>query len=506
MNGASSWARDVVSFGPFHLFPAERLLKKGDKPLQLGGRALDVLIALVERAGEVVTRKELIARVWPDVTVEEANLRVYIANLRKALGDGGEDDRYIVTVSGRGYSFVAPVTRSTSQPSSTPPSPPPRETSFPDRLHRLPPRLTRMIGRDDTVRTLSAQLMMWRFVSIVGAGGIGKTTVAISVAHALLDGFRGAVFFVDLAALVDADLVPTAVASALGFMMQAEDPLRSLAAFIGDKKILLVLDNCEHVIDIAAMLAERIVSEAPQAHVLTTSREALRVEGEHVHVLYALDCPPEDADLTATAVLPYPAVQLFMERAAASGHGAALSDIDAPVVATICRRLDGIALAIELVASRASSLGIRGIAELLDNRFGLVWHGRRTARPRHQTLNAMLDWSYNLLSPHEMAVLARLSVFVGDFTLEAARSVASDAETDEARTVDEARTTEAIASLLAKSLISRTELYGGVYYRLLETTRAFAQAKLAERGEANRVARRHAEFFCDFLQHDQFLR
>jgi predicted ATPase len=204
-----------------------------------------------------------------------------------------------------------------------------------------------------------------------------------------------------------------------------------------------VLDNCEHVIDIAAMLAERIVSEAPQAHVLTTSREALRVEGEHVHVLYALDCPPEDRGLTATAVLPYPAVQLFMERAAASGHDTALSDIDAPVVATICRRLDGIALPIELAASRASFLGIRGIAELLDNRFSLVWHGRRTALPRHQTLNAMLDWSYNLLSPHEKAVLGRLSVFVGDFTLEAARFVASDAETDEARATDEARPTEA---------------------------------------------------------------
>jgi predicted ATPase len=242
------------------------------------------------------------------------------------------------------------------------------------------------------------------------------------------------------------------------------------------------------------MVAERVVRDTPQAHVLTTSREALRVEGERVHLLYALDCPPEDGGLKATEALKYPAAQLFMERAAASGHGAALSDIDAPIVATICRRLDGIALAIELAASRAGSLGIRGIAELLDNRFGVLWHGRRTALPRHQTMNAMLDWSYNLLSPYEKIILGRLSVFVGEFTFDAARLVA-----------DEGIVTDAITSLLAKSLISATASSGSTYYRLLETTRTFAQAKLAELGEAHRVAPRHAKFFSDFLQHDQLI-
>jgi predicted ATPase len=435
----------------------------------------------------------LIVCVWPDVTVEEANLRVHIASLRKALSDGREGVRYIVTVPGRGYSFVAPVT------AAAPQSSPPREATVSNRLQRLPPRLMRMIGRDDTIRALSTQLMTYRFVSIVGAGGVGKTTVAISVAHALLDGFNGAVFFVDLAALTDPKLLPTTVASALGFMMQTKDPLRSLPAFIGERKILLVLDNCEHVIDSAAILAELVVGETPQTHVLTTSREALRVEGEHIHLLYALDCPPEEGGMTAAAALKYPAVQLFMERAAASGHDAVLSDIDAPIVATICRRLDGIALAIELAASHAGSLGIRGIAELLDNRFSLLRRGRRTALPRHQTLNSMLDWSYNLLSQHEKAVLGRLSVFLGDFTLEAACSVASDSVTAESVA------TEAIASLLAKSLISTTALRGSIYYRLLETTRAFAQAKLAERREANSIAERHANFFSEFLQHDQLV-
>jgi predicted ATPase len=483
---------NVVSFGPFRLFAAERLLQKGDEPILLGGRALDILIALVERAGKVLTRKELISRVWPDVAVEEANLRVHIAGLRKALGDGHDGARYVVNVPGRGYCFVAPVARQTA-----PQFLPPGEATVAHPRKNLPARLTQMVGRDGIVRTLSAQLMTWRFVSIIGPGGIGKTTVAVSIAHMLFDGFNGAVFFIDLAALTDPQLVPTAVASALGLMVQTPDPLVSLLAFIGDRKMLLVLDNCEHVIDVAAPLAERVVSEAPQAHVLTTSREALRAEGEHVHLLYALDCPPDDAGLTATEALKYPAVQLFIERAAASGHGSELSNADAPGVANLCRSLDGIALAIELAASRAGSHGISGTVELLENRFRLLWQGRRTALPRHQTLSAMLDWSYNLLSHSEKAVLRQLSVFVGEFTLEAACSVMWDSDT--------ADTAGAVVSLVAKSLISPSSIGGLTYYRLLDTTRAYAGARLAERGETDRAAQAHAIFYSGFLQRDNFI-
>jgi len=487
-------ARNAISFGPFRLFVAERLLKKVDKPIPLGGRALDILIALVERPGEVVTRKELISTAWPDVTVEEANLRFQMAALRKALGDGRDGARYISNIAGRGYCFVAPVTRSSAkQPARV------TEIGATERVKKLPPRPTRMVGRDDTVRALTQQLQEWRFVSIVGPGGVGKTTVAISVAHALVDGFQGAVFFIDLAALTDAKLVPTAIASVLGLMVQTQDPVVGLLAFIGDRKILLVLDNCEHVIGVAAALAERVVSETPQAHVLATSREALRVAGEHVHLLYSLECPPEDVGSTAMEVLKYPAAQLFMERAAASGYDAALSDNDAPILARICRRLDGVALAIELAASRVGSLGIRGTAELLDNRFSLLWHGRRTALPRHETLNAMLDWSYRLLPEREKVVLCGLSVFVGDFTLQAAGSVASETEADEGDVVN------AVASLVAKSLIPTTVINESTYYRLLDTTRAYAAAKLAERGGADRIARRHAIFFAKFLEHDEMI-
>jgi predicted ATPase/DNA-binding winged helix-turn-helix (wHTH) protein len=482
---------DVFSFGPFSLLLAGRELKRAAETIPLGGRALDVLIALMERAGEVVSYSELISLAWPNVTVDESNLRVQIATIRKALSDGEHGARYISNITGRGYCFVAPVSRSTGRLTVA------EGSSDAELLRKLPPRLARMVGREETVRAVSERLAAERFVSIVGPGGMGKTTVAISVAHALLNGFGDAVSFVDLSLLTNPRLVPTAVASALGFMIQAHDPFGSLVAFIGDKKLLLILDNCEHVIDSAAELAERVVSEAPQAHILATSREALRVEGECVHFLYSLACPPGHADLTAAEVLRYPAAQLFMERAAASGHEAGLSDIEAPIVGTICRRLDGIALAIELAASRAGSLGIRGVAELLDNRFSLLWHGRRTALPRHQTLNAMLDWSYNLLPEPERAVLSRLSVFVGDFTVEAARSVAFETEGEEAST------TNALDSLLAKSLIATSWISGSTYYRLLDTTRAYARAKLADRGEEARVARRHAEFYFAFLQSDE---
>ena len=483
--------RTAVLFGPFRLYPAERLLQKHDEVILLGGRALDILIALVERAGEIVTRRQLISLVWPDMTVQDANLRIHIATLRKALEDGRDDARYIVNVPGRGYSFVASVTRRLRhQPSS------PSEAAAGHRLETLPPRLNRMIGRDDAIRIVSAQLMMWRFVSIVGPGGMGKTTVAISVAHALLDGFDGAVCFVDLAALTDASLVPIAVASALGLMVQTQDPIHSLLTFIGGKKMLLVLDNCEHVLDVAAPLAERVVSETPQVHVLTTSREALRAEGEHVHLLDALDCPPEDARLTAAEALGYPATQLFMERAAAGGYAAGLRDADAPIVARICRKLDGVALAIELAASRAASYGIQGTEKLLNNRFMLLWHGRRTARASHQTLNAMLDWSYNLLAAHEKVVLCRLSVFVGEFTLEAACFVAAQPDVDVAA---------AIVSLVTKSLVSRTETDGRTCYRLLDATRVYATTKLAERAESDCIARRHAIAYAKSLEHDEML-
>ncbi|WP_143275396.1 ATP-binding protein [Bradyrhizobium canariense] len=484
-------SNETLSFGPFRLAVAERLLKKIDEPIPLGSRALDILVALADRGGTVVTHKELIATVWPDVVVENANLRVHVAALRKALGDGQDGVRYVSNVAGRGYCFVSPVTRSiTEGPVAT------NNVANTVRVQKLPPRSARMVGRDGAVQALVQQLQKWRFVSIVGPGGVGKTTVAVSVAHTLIHEFHDGVFFVDLSAVTDPNLVPTAVASALGFMVQTQDLLTSLLAFIADKKILVVLDNCEHVIDVAATLAERVFSNAPQAHILATSREALRADGEYVHLLYSLDCPPEDITLTAIEATRFSAVELFMERAGASGYAGVLCDSDAPIVASICRRLDGIALAIELAAGRVGNVGIAGTADLLGNQSSLLRYSRRTALARHETLNSMLDWSYTLLTEREKLLLCQLSIFVGDFTLQAAISVASESSTD-------TDVIDALASLVAKSLVSTIHTAKSTSYRLLETTRAYASNKLAKRGDAHRIARRHALFYSKCLENDQ---
>jgi predicted ATPase/DNA-binding winged helix-turn-helix (wHTH) protein len=477
-----------VCFGPFRLVVGERLLVKKGEPVALGGRSFDILIALLERPGEVVSHRDLMQRVWPDVRVEEVNLRVNVANLRKALGDGADGARYIDNVPGRGYCFVAPVDRAAGH--ERPPAPASPLTKSP----KLPRPLARMVGRDETVSALCSLIMSRRFVSIVGSGGIGKTTVAIAMAYALLEDFGEAVCFVDLGAFTNAALVAGAVSSALDGSNQARDPVPGLVAFLADRRVLVILDNCEHVIEAAAALAERLFAEAPLVYLLATSREALRVEGENVHLLLPLDTPLDQPALTAADALASPAVQVFMERAAASGYRSELTDADAPTVAEICRRLDGVALAIELAGSRVGSYGIRGTAELLDQGFKLLSQGRRSALPRHQTLQAMIDWSYNLLSEFEKTILCRLGAFICYFTLEGALSVACDTGA-EATIV-----AEALASLVGKSLVWTYDLGGSTYYRLPDMTRLYAAAKLADRGEGGQTARRHALYYTDLLK------
>jgi predicted ATPase len=442
----------------------------------------------VEHAGKVVSNKELTSRVWPNIDVGESNLRVHVATLRKTLEEGQPGVKYVTNIPGRGYCFVAPIGRVVA-----PTVAPMVDFGASDEAHGLPPPLTRMVGRHDVVAALSDLLAEKRFVTILGPGGIGKTTVAVAVGHAKISDFDGAVVFFDLGPLRDPGLVPSAMASALGLSVQSSDPTPNLISFLRDRRTLLVLDCCEHVVDAVAIVAERVFKEAPRVHILATSRESLRVEGEYVYRLPVLNSPPESTEIKAAHALSFPAVQLFVERADASVNGFELGDADAPIVAEMCRKLDGIALAIELAAGRVSTHGIRETAALLDSRFRLLWPGRRTALPRHQTLSATLDWSYDLLSEVERVVLCRLSVFVGFFTLEAATAVAASASIDSTQVLD------SIASLVAKSLVSSSASKTISRFRLLDSTRAYALTKLADSGELQQAARRHAMYFRDLF-------
>ncbi len=480
--------KDFISFGPFRFFATQRLLERNGVPLHLGSRALDLLSTLVERAAEVVSKRELMARAWPDLIVEEGSLRFHIASLRKVLGDGQSGVRYVTNVAGRGYCFVAPIGRSAATPTLA-------ESCVADRTAKLPARLLRMVGRDEAVQAVSEQLLGQRFVTIVGPGGIGKTTVSVSVAHAKFSEFGGAIHFVDLGAIDDPSLVPRAIASTLDLPVNSASPIQNLLSFVRDRRMLLVLDNCEHLIETAAPVAERIFTEASRVHILATSRESLRVEGEQVYRLPPLRCPPEAAvGLTAGEAMSFPAVRLFVERVIASGVPFVLKDADAPIVANLCRRVDGIALALELAASRVAALGVRGTAALLDSQLRFLWRGRRTAPPRHQTLGATLDWSHNLLSDVERLVLRRLAVFVGTFSLEAARSVAAETPIEGGQVV------EALDSLVAKSLVVTEIGPTWARYRLLDTTRSYALDKLIRSGEAAAVERRHATYYREFSE------
>jgi predicted ATPase/DNA-binding winged helix-turn-helix (wHTH) protein len=480
--------REAISFGPFRLFPTERLVEKNGVPIHIGGRSLDILICLAERAGEVISKRDLVARVWADIHVDEVSLRFNVAALRKALGDGRDGARYVANIPGRGYSLVSPVSRLTVADNVGATT-----TASTSRSDTLPQRLPKVIGRDETVEKLIEELLSRRFVSVVGPGGIGKTTIAVAVGHAMLSRFDGAVYFLDLSSFSDGRLVPDAIASMLGLLVQQENSLPSLLTLLKDQRILLILDSCERIIDTVARLTEGIFEKARRVHVLATSRESLRADREYVHRLFPLKCPPQGVALNLVDILAYPAAELFFERALASGVDFTPSNSDTAGIADICAKLDGIPLAIELAASRAAAYGIQGVASLLDTRFGLLWHGRRTALPRHQTLGATLDWSYDLLPEFEKVILRRLAIFVGFFTLDAARTVvAGDG-------VDEEQVVEALADLVDKSMLNTAIDVGTARYRLLDMTHAYMLGKPLDTSVAASLARRHALFYCRYL-------
>lgn len=463
---------NAFSFGTFELLPERNLLLRDGVPVRLGSRAFAILCVLVENAGRVVKSEDLAKRVWPDTSVGDSNLRVHLAAIRKVLNDAEDDG--ILTVPGRGYSFTLPVVR--------------HKASVQQRTQsNVPALLTRLVGRDTVIQEILQNIDDYRFVSIIGSGGIGKTSVALAVAHIALERFEDGACFVDFAPLDQASSLPSAIARALKIPPSKGTDEATIVEHLRSRRLLMVFDNCEHLIDTSAFLAESILRECPDLSLLATSREPLRADGEYVRRLLPLQSPPPwGAGLSASEALEFPAVQLFVQRAAASLEGFVLQDRDAAAIAQLCNRLDGIPLAIELAAARVDLFDIRTLTEDLDNCLQVFTRGRRTAHERHRTLRAALDWSFRLLTVNEQMLLARLGVFRSAFNSEAAVAVAAD------KIISRDEVLDGIENLVSKSLLVVSKEDAGPSYRLLETTRAYAIEKLGSGPAANSVRCLHA--------------
>ncbi|WP_166225394.1 ATP-binding protein [Pseudomonas atagonensis] len=475
----------AIGFGPYRVHPGQRLVLEGEQPLRLGRRALDILLILLAHAGEVVSKQQLMAEVWPDSVVEDINLRVHMAALRKALGDGQAGQRYIVTVAQRGYSFVAPIALQAIEQ---------RPAGNSVGGHNLPLRRTRMIGRQALVDSLMTQLPRQRCITLVGPGGIGKTTVALRVAEQMIGHYRDGIRLLDLAPLSDPRLICSHLAALLDILLHDGDPVTSLINGLRERQILLVIDNCEHLIDSVAQLTESLLRGAPQVHILATSRESLRAEGEYVQRLGSLDCPPPNAMHDRAQALSFAALQLFVERAMTARENFELNDANLAQAIEICHRLDGIPLALELAAAQLTDTGLRGLLGQLQGQLPAVLPGNQTRQDRHVTLRATLDWSFNLLSRCEQTCLRRLGVFRGGFTLESAGAVIGG----QAITADEVFAS--ILHLVGKSLLNVEVADEEVFYRLLDTTRRYALEKLDLAAELGTTRSRHAER-CLALMH-----
>ena len=481
-----------IEFGRFRVFPHRREFLADGRPLELGGRAFDVLMALIEASGAVVSKDALIERVWPNRIVEENNLQVQISALRKAFS---ADRDLIRTIAGRGYQFTGVIRTVPASPDAAPVATMPGPIPAPARAPtNLPEPVAELIGRDVELEEILRLAASHRLVTLAGAGGIGKTRLGIEIARRLRPRFADGVWIAELAPLSDPGLVPVTVATAAGIEVPGgAASAERVANALGPKQLMVVLDNCEHVVDAAAQMAEALLRANSAARVIATSREPLRVEGEWIFRVPPLAVPTE-ASPDSEDPLRYGAVRLFVERARGVEPHFSPDGRVAATIAAICRRLDGIPLAIELAAARASALGIEELAARLDDRFDLLTSGRRTALARQRTLRATLDWSYDLLVESERLILRRLAVFPASFTLTAARAVVASVE------IAAADVDDRIAHLVSKSLVTADVSGPVARYRLLDTTRAFAREKLAESGELAAAARLHAVHYREFLE------
>lgn len=473
-------APTVYDFPPYRLQPAQRQLVRDGTPMKLGARAFDVLTTLIERRDRTVGKDELLDQVWPNVVVEENNLEVQIVALRKLLGYAA-----IATVPGRGYRFTLPV----EQTGGTAPEPPrgsqPPPASRKPRRPRLPTGGTTLFGRDQDLLQLLALVNAHRVVTVAGPTGIGKTRLALAVAEAKVASCDE-VWWVDLAPMTDAALIPAALVAALGLALSgATDVLESVRVALGERAPLIVLDNAEHLLDGVASFVGTMKRDVPAARFLVTSQEPLRIDDEHVFRPGPLSLPTGDEP---EHIAESSAVALFVARAQAVARRLELGE-HRTAIADICRRLDGIPLAIELAAARVPMLGVEGLRDKLDQRFRILTAGRRSSLGRHQTLRAALEWSYRLLAPAEQKVLRRLSVFAGGFTLEAGQQVA-----EEEHGLDRWDVLEHLGALIDKSLVV-VDGEDAPRYRLLETTRLFAMERLIESGETTLARGHHRDHY-----------
>jgi predicted ATPase/DNA-binding winged helix-turn-helix (wHTH) protein len=468
-------SEEFLVFGPFQLNVPQRLLYEQGNPVQITSRALEMLIVLAERPGQLVSKREFISRVWQDRVVEDVALRVHIAALRRILKDGQHGYRYIGTVPGCGYRFMVDVRREPHAPAAAVGGAEPDTSRAATEGHPLGTRslVQRVVGRAQTIRTLAERLPQCGFVSIVGPGGCGKTTVALGVAEAVRALYPQGVHVVDLASITEPSSVIRAVGSTLATNGLAVDYSSGVLPYLREQALLLVLDNCEHLAEAAATFAETVREQCPGVHILTTSREPLRAAQEYVYRLSGLTCPPEDVPLAAERLLRFSAVELFVELSRThlrrEIHSAELDRIG-----QLCHRLEGNPLAIQIAAGRMDVLGVQGLWESLRERTMLSLVGRRTSPPRHQTLRATFEWSYGLLPQEEQMLFRRLAVFCRGFSLQEAAQLVIEPPFEELGTV-----LGALVNLCAKSLVVAADVADTVSYRLLDTTRAYAMYKLS---------------------------
>ena len=474
-------------FGPFRLLQRARLLLRDGKPVPLNSRAFDLLTHLIAGRSELVTREELLRRVWPAGPVHDNNLAVHISSLRRVLGKGQSGQSYIATVPGQGFRFTAPVATEDSRVASSP-------VDNESMAGNITPSANRLIGREAVIAEAIGAFERSRLVSLIGPSGIGKTRIAQAASLEIAPQFPHGAWLIDLAPLREPGMIPATIATTLGLPAGSDEVTPdNIVRQLRQHGLLLVLDNCEHLLDEAAALTVLLIDSCPRLRILATSIERLNLAQEQVCHVNALSLPPADRAVSAQELLGYTACELFVERARALDHSFVVTNDTAPIITEICRRLDGIPLAIELAAGRQAILGLEQIRRGLDERFRLLIGSERLVASRHMTLLGAHEWSYALLPARVQRVLARLSVCAGGFTLAAASILAHDRPNDLAGIVDD------IVMLVERSLVAVDHKDLEPRYRLLDSTRAYAARRLAEEDDERATRRAHALYFSDLF-------